>query len=145
MLVRHHMTRLVTTVTPDDTLAAAMKLLRHKGLRRAPVVEDGMLVGMLTERDILRATGPVELREQPSLEMLESTHVAAVMSCDPISVSPNAHLEDAARVLLNERIGALPVEEGVEIVTLHVEGTSADALVARLADGGYRVLEREDA
>lgn len=210
MLVRHHMTRTVTTLSPDDSLAAALLLLRRKGLRRAPVVEDGELVGMLTERDVLRATGPGELRDQPSLEMLEASHVAAVMTCDPISISANAHLEDAARILLDHRIGALPVVDGGrlvgvvtdsdllrvfvqqnsrgastrvtvvvpaaaggerpdpvrlclatgvrlralsacdlpgvgEIVTLHVEGDALDDLMGRLVDGGYRVLEREDA
>ncbi len=122
MLVRHCMSREVVTLEESDSCVDAYALFRSRGMRRAPVVREGSLVGMISDRDLLRAL-PWSLGEQGQLDTQgDLSHtVGTFMARNVISVTPETHLEDVARLMLEHKIGGLPVTEGGELVGIITE------------------------
>jgi len=105
MEMLHIMTRHPETIHPDDTLAKAKEMMDVAGFRRLPVVKDGNVVGMLTERNLRAHAG-----------YLESTKVNAAMSTPVISVGPNSTVQEAARLMLLHKVGGLPVIDKGKLV-----------------------------
>jgi acetoin utilization protein AcuB len=105
MLVRDRMVRNPVTVGPKDSLFHAQRKMKEGGFRQLPVLEDGRLVGIVTDRDI-------RLHERH----LRITTVSAAMTQGVITVSPTASIQDATRLLLQNKIGGLPVLEGEKLV-----------------------------
>jgi acetoin utilization protein AcuB len=116
MLVRECIHGEVTTVTPDDTLATALALTRKHRIRHLPVVlAGGDLAGILSDRDIrLAMPSPLTTPDPERAEFLERTPVAGVMSREVITIGPEETIEDAAKLLYQHRIGALPVTDGAQ-------------------------------
>lgn len=100
MLVSKRMTEDPVTVTPEDLLIQARLKMQKGGFRRLPVMSDGQLVGIITDRDIREHVG-----------LLDRTEVKAAMSKTPITVMPATTVEAAAQILLKQKIGGLPVLE----------------------------------
>ncbi|MBI4525672.1 MAG: CBS domain-containing protein [Deltaproteobacteria bacterium] len=105
MLVGRRMSRDVVTATPDDYLSTAQARMWLGGFRRIPVVEDGQLVGIVTDRDIKEHWG-----------RLERTKISEVMTDNPLTVSPESTLEKAAQIMLEKKISGLPVLEQGRLV-----------------------------
>jgi acetoin utilization protein AcuB len=118
MLVRHQMTRNPVTVGPQDMLATAQAKMTTGHFRRVPVVQGGVLVGILTDRDIRRHVG-VE----------ERTRVQAAMTETPLTVAPLTTVEEATQLMLKYQISGLPVLENGKLVGLI---TTSDVLKAFL-------------
>ncbi|HEX6923969.1 MAG TPA: CBS and ACT domain-containing protein [Longimicrobiaceae bacterium] len=99
------------TVTPDDSLADALRLTRAHRIRHLPVVlQTGELVGILSDRDIrLAMPSPLTVSDEERAGFLERTPVGAVMTREVITASPLETIEDAARMLYRHRISSLPV------------------------------------
>ncbi|MBI5362587.1 MAG: CBS domain-containing protein [Planctomycetes bacterium] len=116
------MTAPVTTVTEDLPCRAALRLFREKGFRRAPVMRGDLLVGMVSERDLVRVL-PSSVADLDSAAGLraERALVGQVMAKRPEIVGPDAHLEDVARVMLQKKIGGMPVVEGRALVGIITE------------------------
>lgn len=117
MLVRHAMSRRPLVVRPGDTCRAVLRILREQCIRHAPVVLDGTLVGVVSERDLLRGVSRRigDLEADEAAGEAEST-VADVMSGEPLTCSPNDAIDVVARRMQDLRIGCLPVvSEGVLI------------------------------
>lgn len=93
------------TITQRDSLAAAQALMERAGIHQLPVVEKGVLVGILSDRDLHAHTG-----------YLERTKVDAAMSSEPATVAPADSAVHAAQLLLARKINALPVVEGTQLV-----------------------------
>ena len=104
------MTAHVVTLTEEVGCRAALQLLKRRGFRHAPVVRGTRVIGMISERDLLRVL-PNGLLQQGSAqgELAEASLVGQVMSCEPVTTSPDAHLEDVARIFSERKIGGLPV------------------------------------
>ena len=98
MYVREYMMQNPVTITSRDTLAAAHALMKAGNFRRLPVVDDNVLVGILSEYD---------LRDR--LDRLERVSVGAAMTREPITVAPADTLEHAVSLTRALQIGALPV------------------------------------
>lgn len=100
-----------TTVTPQASVAEALDLMRELEVRHVPVVENGALVGMLSDRDLARFDNArlllVEGAETLRQEL--ATPVVTVMSTDVIAVNPETELEEIVELLVEHRIGAVPV------------------------------------
>lgn len=111
MLVKHRMRSRPITVTPDDTLAHALRLTREHRIRHLPVIiATGELVGILSDRDIrLAMPSPLTVSDEERAGFLESTPIGAVMTREVITVSKLETIEDAARTLHRHRISSLPV------------------------------------
>ncbi|MBI2228812.1 MAG: CBS domain-containing protein [Deltaproteobacteria bacterium] len=86
MLVGNRMTKRPVTITSEELLSQAKEKMAAGRFRRLPVVSDGKLTGIVTERDLRQYAG-----------VLDHTKVNAVMTEKPITVGPEAMLEDAAR------------------------------------------------
>jgi CBS domain-containing protein len=113
MKVKDLMTSNPATVAPDDSCAQAATLMREEDCGSIPVVRDGTLVGIVTDRDItIRAVA--EGRDA------KRTPVSEVMSADPVTVTPDADLEDAERIMRDRQIRRLPVVEDGHLVGIVV-------------------------
>ena len=135
MLVRYFMTSPVTTLTADMPCRDALNLFREEGFRRAPVVLEGRLVGMISDRDLLRVLpySAAEASTEPGLRA-EHTLVGAVMTRNPVTTTPESHLEDVAAVMLQRKIGGVPVLDRGAVVGILTE---TDLFRALVAIGGY--------
>jgi acetoin utilization protein AcuB len=110
MLVKNRMSADPVSVSPDDTLAQALRLTREHRIRHLPVVRDGDLVGILSDRDLRSAMpSPLEVEDAGRAARLGDTPVVQVMTAEVITTGPHDTVEDAARLLCRHRIGALPV------------------------------------
>lgn len=129
--VRDVMQRRVTTIGDDDSLALAQQLMAWREVRHLPVVRGGRVLGVLSERDVLRG------RADPALGL--TAKVKDVMSCPPAHVHPNAELADAAAELTTKKLGCLPVIQAGELVgmltTSDVLGAMAQHPVPSVGEG----------
>lgn len=113
----------VVTVPPSCTLAAAQQLMEQHRVRRLPVVERGRLVGLVTRGD-LRAAQPSAATTLSVYEwrgLLEKATVAECMSRDVVTLTPQATVLDAARLMLERRISGVPVLEDDQVVGMITE------------------------
>jgi acetoin utilization protein AcuB len=114
MFVSDWMTKKVYTVTPDDNISTAIKLLKEKKIKHLPVVKnDSAIVGMLSDRDIKDYTPSkvttFEIRELNYI--LFTTKVKEIMVKKVITASPTMAIEEAAMIMYDNNIGCLPVVE----------------------------------
>jgi acetoin utilization protein AcuB len=125
MLVRDVMKSPVLTVGPEVTLEEAYKLLLEKGIRHLPVVAEGRLLGIITDRDIRLATSHLN----PEGPCPGCTQVGEVMTKEVVTAHPLDPVEEAARVMRHRKIGSLPVLEDGEIVGIVTGIDLLDALL----------------
>ena len=101
----------VVTVSVTERLSTVDDIMRLGGVRHMPVVHQGELVGVLSERDLLRASlshiGSFD--RETHRAFLHAIAIADVMSKPPITVGPDETVRSAARVMVERRIGCLPV------------------------------------
>jgi len=122
--VRDWMTQKPTTVAPDCSMGLAMSRMRRARIRHLLVVDAGQLVGVVSHRDWSR------LPMGAAAHGWEKQPVTRIMSEDPVTVAPDMLVADAARVLLERKIGCLPVRDGEAICGIL---TISDALEALLS------------
>ncbi|HEX2210329.1 MAG TPA: CBS and ACT domain-containing protein [Longimicrobium sp.] len=110
MLVKKRMTRDPVVVSPRHSLADALRLTRERRIRHVPVVDEGVLVGIVSDRDVrLAMPSPLSEPDAERVAFLERTPISAVMKRDVDSIGPLDTVEDAAKLMRRRRIGALPV------------------------------------
>jgi acetoin utilization protein AcuB len=116
--VRDCMTVDPATVGPRDSLQKVIELLRRRNIRSVPVIEEGKLVGIVTDRDIRQVAPayPLFRDEEEIRRYTENLTVTAAMTADPMTISPDAPLVQAAKVLETYCISALPVVDGQKLV-----------------------------
>ncbi len=105
MQIANWMTRDPVCITRQDTLARAKELMDAGQFRRLPVIDNDKLVGIVTERDL-----------RQHWDYLDSTKVDAAMTPDPVTITPRVTAEDVARLLLQHKIGGLPLVENGKLV-----------------------------
>ena len=118
MKVKHCMTKDVVTIGKNTLLQEAGVLMKKHSIRHLPVVEDGQMVGFITESDIRHYAFP-------SLE--KNIYVHEVMVLNPITINVNASIETAARLIHQYKIGGLPVLDKKKLVGII---TALDLLTA---------------
>jgi acetoin utilization protein AcuB len=124
MYVGKRMTRDPKTVSPDDPLSFAARILREHRFHHLPVVEGGRLVGILSDADLRNASYGTMPAEGGTAEDLP---VREAMRTEVWSVTPDDSVEDALLILTREKFGALPVLSGDRLVGII---TRADLLKA---------------
>src|SRR4030042_1815775 len=107
MKVKKRMAKKLVTIRKDATVSAAINLMKKHSIRHLPVVEQGELHGWVTERDI---------REAYLASIIEQVSMGDIMIKDPITISPDANLEEAAELLYRHGIGGLPVVDKGKLV-----------------------------
>jgi acetoin utilization protein AcuB len=135
MVVREIMTPNPATASPQDTLRAAIEKMAAVDCRRLPVMEEGQLVGIVADLDIREAlNSPIILRERwQDEELMDHATVEACMTPDPITVTPETPVVEAARLMRDKKIGGLPVMDGDRLVGIVTETDLLDALVRLLS------------
>lgn len=131
MLVEKRMKRDPVTLSPDDSFRHAMTLIRQKGVRHLPVVEGNRLVGIVTDRDIRQASpSPATSLEIHELHyLLEKIKIREIMTKKVYTVAPDTPIEEAARLMLQHRIGGLPVLQDGNLVGIITETDILTAFV----------------
>jgi acetoin utilization protein AcuB len=111
LLVENWMNPKVVTVDADDSMLDATKLLKEHGIRRLPVLEKGKLVGIVTDRDLKRASpsDATTLEAHELLYLIANIKVREIMTRNPITVPYNFTIEEAAEILLQAKISGMPV------------------------------------
>lgn len=123
-LVRDLMTERVFTLKAKDDLAALYDLMDSRHVRHVPVVDsDGEIIGLVTDRDLSRsALGAVEeLPLSVERDILRRRRVRDIMATEPDVIEPDATLREAAEMLLENKVGCLPVVEGLHLVGILTE------------------------
>jgi acetoin utilization protein AcuB len=122
--VRDRMTRSVTTVHSDALVSGAVELMRSRRIRHLPVVDrSGRLVGIVTDRDLRQVMfdPAVQARLARATDALRGLTVRDVMTWGAVSVTPATSIRDAARLMHEAKVGALPVVDADRVVGILTE------------------------
>lgn len=108
--VRDIMSDQPVTISADDSLSTVEDIMTLGHVRHMPVVRGGQLVGVVSERDLLRASlsSLVEFGSEERRAFLQVVEIKRVMSSPPIVIHPDATVEEAALVMAECKIGCLP-------------------------------------
>ncbi len=111
MLIRDWMTKDVVTVGTHDTMQRAIDLMQDYDIRMLPVMDGGLLVGIVTDRDIKRASpSDTALLDTRQIKYhLSRVEIGAIMSRTPVAVPDDYTIEETAEVLLNNKFSGCPV------------------------------------
>jgi CBS domain-containing protein len=121
--VRDIMATEVTTLGRNDSLQLAKDIMTLGRVRHFPVIDDGIVVGVVSQRDLYKASlgSVMKYGEKAQRAFLEGIAVKEVMSEPPITIAPHASVQAAARLMMEKKIGCLPVLEGARLVGLVTE------------------------
>jgi acetoin utilization protein AcuB len=113
-LVKDWMTRNIVVITPDTALPEAHRLMTDQRIRRLPVVQDGLLVGIVTLGDVRGAepSGATSLSIWELNYLLNKLKIEEIMTRNLITISPYATVGQAAEVMLEHKVSGLPVVDG---------------------------------
>lgn len=115
------------TVSPDDSVEGAVRLLQQRGVRHLLVLQGHDLVGILSDRDIKRALEPKKSKSRKMLNLgglfflLEPILIHEIMTKNPMAIGPDATAQEAAQFMVSKRIGALPVVKAGKLVGIVTE------------------------
>lgn len=122
--VRDWMTREPTAVPPDITVREVAGLMRSRGIRHVLVVDGDRLVGIVSERDVRARI------EEGAPPLFPDSPISRAMSEPPVTVAPETPLVEAARAMLEGKIGALPVVEAGRPIGILTRSDALEALLA---------------
>lgn len=131
MFVRERMTVNPLTVTENTPVFEAGELLRKNNIARLPVIKDGKLVGIITQEDLLKVS-PSQATTLSVWELnyvLSKIQVKDGMTKNPVTISPDATLEEAAMLMRDKKVGALPVVEDGKLIGIITESDIFDAFL----------------
>ncbi len=124
MLIGERMSRPALTITPETPMQEALRMMRMENIRRLPVVgARGKLVGIVTETDLLHAS-PSDASSLSVWEMnylISKLKIEEIMTSDVITIHEDTPIEDAARIMADNKIGGLPVVRDSEVVGIITE------------------------
>jgi acetoin utilization protein AcuB len=123
MRVRELMTPSPITVSPETSLTEARELMGKRRIRHLLVVKDGLLIGIVTDRDI-RSNLPSPATSLSVWEMnylLDRLTIAEVMTRVVLTIGPDREALEAARIMVDHKIGGMPVLDGTRVVGIITE------------------------
>lgn len=117
------MSEKIVTIGAGDRLSTVEDIMTLGRVRHMPVVHGGKLVGVVSERDLLRASlsNLTRFDTEERRAFLNAVEIARVMSAPPVVIDADASVEEAALVMAERKIGCLPVMEGEKLVGLLTE------------------------
>jgi acetoin utilization protein AcuB len=137
------MTSDVVTLSPEDTVPLAIKMMRERNIRHLPVVEKGKMVGILSDR-IIKDYLPSEASTLDIFELhylIGQVKIRKIMRSPVFSVTPETPVEEAALLLHDKQISCLPVLEGEKVVGIITDKDMYAALIniTGVKQGGHRI------
>lgn len=123
MLVGERMSHPIISIAPDMPVHDALDMFKRERIRRAPVVKEGKLIGIVSDKDLLNAS-PSPASSLSVWEMnylLSKITVSEVMSKKVLTVSEDTPIEEAARIMADNKIGGLPVMRDGHVVGIITE------------------------
>ncbi len=131
MLVKECMTVNPFTIAENMPVFEAGELLRKNNISRLPVVRDGKVTGIITREDLLKVTpsAATTLSVWELNYVLSKIQVKDGMTKNPITISPDATLEEAALIMRDKNVGALPVVENGKLTGIITESDIFDAFL----------------
>jgi acetoin utilization protein AcuB len=139
MKIERHMRHPVVTVKPRDSIRHAREIMEERRINQLPVVVDGSLVGIVTDRDLRDAfpsvfeeKAPRRGRRVPGADP-DAIAVEDVMTPNVLTLPPDADVETAARLMRKERIGAIPIVAHGRLVGILARSDVLDAFLALAA------------
>ncbi len=126
MLVKEFMTRHPVTISPSTSVIGAWSLMRDHHIRRLPVVEGQRVIGILTLGDLREAHA--DAPDGPGMR------AGVLMRDNPITVTPETTLRQAARIMIDKKVSGLPVVADGALVGIITESDLFRALIARETD-----------
>jgi len=118
MKISDVMTREPETLAPSATCGEAATLMKQEDCGSIPIVDNGRLVGIVTDRDIV-------IRAVATGKDPKTTPVSAVMSADPVTISPDSDTEEASRIMAERQIRRIPVVKDGRLAGIVVIGQLA--------------------
>ena len=114
MLVKNWMSAPVVTIDANDSMERAIELMQKHCIKTLPVMKNDMLVGIVTDRDLKKASASdaTSLAVYELLNLLAKVKIKKIMTKDPITVQPDFTIEEAANLLRKKRISGAPVVNG---------------------------------
>ncbi|MEW6446944.1 MAG: CBS and ACT domain-containing protein [Bacillota bacterium] len=144
MFVRDCMTANPISISKDTPIFQALEIIQNRKIRHLPVTRDGRLIGLVTERGLLKVSpSPASTLSVYELNyILAKVTVSEAMIKKPITVGPGVPIEEAALIMREHKIGCLPVVEGEKIVGIITQTDMVEALVRLfgLRTAGSRVV-----
>lgn len=123
MLVGERMSHPVITVLPTMPIMEALSLMKREHIRRTPVVKDGKLVGIVSDKDLLNAS-PSQATSLSAWELnylISRISVRDIMTRKVLTVAEDTPIEEAARIMVDNKIGGLPVMHGDDVIGIITE------------------------
>ena len=113
----------IVTISANDSLSTVEDIMTLGHVRHMPVVRAGQLVGVMSERDLLRASlsNLTEFAREQRRAFLQVVEIERVMSTPPIVIDPDSTVEEAALVMAEKKIGCLPVVQGDDLLGMLTE------------------------
>jgi acetoin utilization protein AcuB len=143
MLVGERMSKPVITIPPDMPISEALNLMRSKHIRRLPILHKGKLIGIVSDKELLNASpSPATSLSIWELNyLLSKITVKDVMTKEVLTVREDTPVEEAARIMADNKIGGLPVMHGKEVVGIITETDLFKVLLELMGarDTGVRV------
>ncbi|HEY2385508.1 MAG TPA: CBS domain-containing protein [Candidatus Binatia bacterium] len=130
----------ILTIHEDDHLDVADGVMRFSRVRHIPVVSDGEVVGIVSQRDLFRAgiSSVLAFRGKAEREWLAKISIDEVMTAPVFTIGPDESVQSAVAIMLNKRIGCLPVVEGGKLVGILSESDCLRCLARLLEIGEAR-------
>lgn len=149
MFVKDRMTQNPVVISPDTSVSEALNIMRQNKVRRMPVVDKrDHLVGIVAEKDLLYASPSpaTSLNVYEIGYLLSKLRVKEIMTKDVVTVTGDAALEDAARIMVDNAIGALPVVRGKSVIGIITETDIFKVLLEMMGarDEGLRLTVSVD-
>jgi len=125
------------TIQPDAPIRRALEMMRQGGFRRLPVVEEGHLVGILSDRDLRMAmdTPMIVHEKEHDVYILDHVQVGMCMTGEVVTLSPRDTLAQAAKVMKDLKVGGCPVVEDGRLVGILTESDLLDYLLRSMEAG----------
>lgn len=143
MYVSDWMTKKVYTINADDYLSDALRMMKDQGIKHLPILKNGRLKGILSDRDI-KEFSPSKATSLDIYELhyiLAKTKIKDLMKTKVITTAADTPVEEAAMVMLDENIGCLPVLDGSDLIGIISDRDIYRALVdiTGIRHGGNRI------
>lgn len=108
------MTKNPLVMTPAETIGRAHELMTENRIRQLPIVDEGALLGIITDRDIRSFLAQSALVEPEEWAQALRTKVREIMTAEPLTLAPDDDLREAVELLIEEKIGGIPVVDQAE-------------------------------